>query len=143
MLNQHTAIDELMAEPEAEVSNHVPEGPSEPPASSSTGNQLPTSIRGRLDRAKQLKQEGNQHFKDKGWKKAIKKYHHALMYCKGITDKLDFIPGLAAAGGVKASAEEEREATDITVAVSNNLAGENSSASQWSLLLNVLFSPCL
>ena len=90
---------------------------------SSMKDQLPSTIQGRLDRAKQLKGEGNKCFKEKDWKRAIKKYHHALMYCKGITDKLDFIPGMAAAGGLKATEEEEREATAVTVAVTNNLAG--------------------
>ena len=84
---------------------------------------IPTTIQGRLTKAKSLKQEGNEFFRVGGWKKAIRKYHHALMYCKGITDKLDIIPGLAAAGGVKASEEEKREASEVTVAVTNNLAG--------------------
>lgn len=87
---------------------------------------LPTTIQGRLDRAKALKQEGNEQFRAKEWKAAVKKYHHALMFCKGITDKLDFIPGMAAAGGVKPSEEEEREATELTMAVTNNLAGRFS-----------------
>lgn len=84
---------------------------------------IPTTIQGRLARAKSLKQEGNELFRVGGWKKAIRKYHHALMYCKGITDKLDFIPGLAAAGGLRGSEEEKKEASDVTVAVTNNLAG--------------------
>lgn len=92
-------------------------------ADSQRGEPLPTTIQGRLERAKALKQEGNDLFKAREWKMAVKKYHHALMFCKGITDKLDFIPGLAAAGGVKPSQEEEREATDLTMAVTNNLAG--------------------
>ena len=84
---------------------------------------LPTTIQGRLDKAKALKQEGNDFFRAKEWKKAVRKYHHTLMYCKGITDKLDFIPGLAAAGGIKPNKEEESEATELTLAVTNNLAG--------------------
>lgn len=86
---------------------------------------LPTTILGRLVQARCLKQEGNELFRAKEWKKAVKKYHHALMFCKGITDKLDFIPGLAAAGGVKPTQEEEREATELSMAVTNNLAGTN------------------
>ena len=93
-------------------------------AGESGGGGLPTTIQGRLAKAKCLKEEGNGLFKEGHWKRAIRKYHHALMYCKGITDKLDFIPGLAAAGGLRATAEEEGEATELTVAVTNNLAGE-------------------
>ena len=85
--------------------------------------QIPGTIEGRLDQAKSLKQEGNEFFKQNEWKAAIRKYHHALMYCKGIMDKLDFIPGLAAAGGLRATEKQEKEASDVTVAVTNNLAG--------------------
>lgn len=84
---------------------------------------IPTTIRGRLEEALSLKERGNEFFGEREWKKAVRKYHHALMYCKGITDKLDVIPGLAAAGGLKSTEEEKREATAITVAVTNNLAG--------------------
>lgn len=100
-------------------------GSSLPPSSSTstTKEQLPTTVQGRLVRAKSLKLEGNDFFEHKEWKRAVKKYHHSLMYCKGITDKLDFIPGLAAAGGLRATQEEEREATNVTTAVTNNLAG--------------------
>lgn len=87
-------------------------------------SELPTTIEGRLAKAVSLKQEGNELFRAKQWKKAIRKYHHTLMYCKGITDKLDFIPGMSAAGGLKPTAEEEKQATDMTMAVTNNLAGE-------------------
>lgn len=99
------------------------EGAPEARSSSRGSSRLPDTIRGRLDQAQALRQEGNELFREKEWKKAVRKYHHALMYCKGIADKLDFIPGLAAAGGLKATPEEERVATDMTVAVTNNLAG--------------------
>lgn len=87
-------------------------------------DQLPASIQDRLAKAKSLKNEGNEHFRANQWRKAIRKYHHTLMYCKGITDKLDFIPGMAAAGGLRPTAEEEKQATEVTLAVTNNLAGE-------------------
>lgn len=89
-----------------------------------TAGQLPATIQERLAKAGSLKEEGNDLFRAEQWKKAIRKYHHTLMYCKGITDKLDFIPGLAAAGGLRVTAEEERQATVMTLAVTNNLAGE-------------------
>lgn len=90
-----------------------------------TAGQLPTTIQERLAKAQSLKEEGNGFFRAKQWKKAIRKYHHTLMYCKGITDKLDFIPGMAqaAAGELRATDEEERQATVMTLAVTNNLAG--------------------
>lgn len=87
------------------------------------GTALPKTIQERLTKAIFLKQKGNDFFGAGHWKKAIRQYHHALMYCKGITDKLDFIPGLAAAGGLRVTEEEEREATEVSVAVTNNLAG--------------------
>lgn len=109
--------------------------------------ELPSTIQGRLEKAKSLKQEGNELFRAKEWKKAIKKYHHTLMYCKGITDKLDFIPGLAAAGGLRATDEEERIAREVTVAVTNNLAGMMCTSckevvlTEVPLLCSVLFLP--
>lgn len=85
---------------------------------------IPSSVSDRLDRARALKLEGNELFKKKEWKKAMKKYHSALMYCKGIADKLDsIIPGLAATRREKPTSEQEREAMDVMIAVTNNLAG--------------------
>ena len=85
---------------------------------------IPATIQGRLDKARALKKEGNDFFREKEWRKAVRKYHYVLMYCKGICDKLDFIPGLASAGKLKPTEEQKRDATDIMMAVSNNLAGK-------------------
>lgn len=86
---------------------------------------MPSTVQGRVARAKALKIEGNEFFKEQEWRKAIKKYNHAKMFCKGIMDKLDFIPGLElAAGRLKPTKEQKKEATNVMVAVANNLAGE-------------------
>ena len=77
----------------------------------------------RLATAEELKQEGNKLFKEGEWKKAIKKYHHTLMYTKGILDKFEALPGLQQAIQVKATPQEEAAARELSATVSNNLAG--------------------
>ena len=90
------------------------------PSSSS----VPTTVEGKLKAARTLKQEGNEFFKKKEWRKAISKYHRSKLFCKGLVDKLDCIPGLEAASGrSKPTETQQKEATEVMVAVSNNLAG--------------------
>ena len=85
---------------------------------------IPPTVDGRLEAARTLKLEGNDFFKKQDWRKAISKYHRAKLYCKGITDKLDFLPGLESLSGkTKPTEEQKREASELVVAVSNNLAG--------------------
>lgn len=96
-----------------------------PSSSPSPCSHMPTTVQGRVARARALKIEGNERFRNQEWKKAIEKYHHAKMFCKGIMDKLDLIPGLElAAGRLKATEEQQKEAADVMVAVTNNLAGD-------------------
>ena len=102
-------------------------------SSPSSVHTMPTTVQGRVDMAKALKMEGNELFERHEWKKAIKKYCHATMFSKGIMDKLDFIPGLeSAAGRLKPTEEQKKEAINVMVAVTNNLAGDHSS---WHLFL--------
>ncbi len=86
-------------------------------------NEIPATIEGRLALAHTLKEEGNEFFRQKEWKKAAKKYHYTLLYCKGVVDKLDFIPGLAATGRLRATREQETEGSELLASVYNNLAG--------------------
>jgi len=91
----------------------------QPPSSS-----IPSTVGGRLDAARTLKLEGNDYFKKQDWRKAISKYHRAKLYCKGITDKLDFLPGLESVSvKTKPTEEQQKEASELILAVSNNLAG--------------------
>ena len=91
---------------------------------SNRGEPLPITVARRIAKAQELKQEGNAFFKQQEWKKAIRKYHHAIMYAKGIIDKFDLIPGLERAGGrLKPTDEETKTANELMAAVSNNLAG--------------------
>ena len=79
-----------------------------------------------ISKALQLKQEGNGFFKSGELRSAMKKYHHGLLYVRGISNHFDLVPGLpvdVSAGAVKPTAEEEEAATDIVLTLSNNLAG--------------------
>lgn len=89
------------------------------------GKKLPETVAERITKAQELKQEGNGFFKTGKWKKAIGKYHRALLFVKGITDRFEAVPGVSLqdVAKVKATAEEEAAATSLLVAVSNNLAG--------------------
>jgi hypothetical protein len=74
-------------------------------------------------KCRELKEEGNKLVKAKEWKKAMKKYHHALMYVKGITDKLDLLPGLEETlGRQKPSEQEKKDATELMLSLLNNLS---------------------
>ena len=92
------------------------------------GEKLPDTIAGRLSKSQDLKEEGNTLFKQQEWRKAIKKYHHSLMYVKGITDRGD---KLLALGGLidtqttvlKPTKEQEKMAEEVLVALHNNIAG--------------------
>ena len=88
------------------------------------GEKLPEKISDKLVKAEQLKEEGNEFFKERSWKKAIKKYHHGLMYVKGILDRFDAIPGLYESRRVPPTTEEKAAANVILASLSNNLAGK-------------------
>lgn len=80
---------------------------------------------GRIQKSLELKEDGNSLFKQQEWKKAIKKYHHSLMYATGITDQrakllggLDILPT-----ALKPTKEQENEAEEISVSLHNNITG--------------------
>ncbi len=94
------------------------------PTASQSGPKLPDSVADKLARARVLKEEGNAVFKQQEWKKAIKKYHHSLMYAKGVTDRPDKLMGLAIPTKFnKPTKDEEREAEELLVSLHNNIAG--------------------
>ena len=78
----------------------------------------------KLSRAKELKDVGNALFKSGETKNAVKKYHHALMYIKGISSSDLGIPGLPSDLMDEKVTEEERKMGDeLTALIHNNIAG--------------------
>ena len=91
----------------------------------SLGDPLPTTISEKIAKCRELKDEGNKLFKATQWKKAIKKYHHALMYIKGVTDRLDSLPLLEATLGKQQPSEQDRkDAIELMLNLLNNLSCE-------------------
>lgn len=78
----------------------------------------------KLARAKELKNVGNTLFKSGETKNAVKKYHHALMYIKGISSLDHGIPGLPSEFMYEKVTEEEGKMGDeLTALIHNNIAG--------------------
>lgn len=92
----------------------------------SSSGRLVETASDKIVKAGELKDEGNAAFKAGNYRTAIKKYHHALMYTKGVTSQGDLsaIPWLQHAMRHVASAEEKTIANDITIVVYNNMAGK-------------------
>lgn len=89
------------------------------------GDRLAKRSSDKLARARELKDEGNSAFKAREYRSAIKKYHHALMYTKGVMNhgQLSSLPGMEHVTSHVATEEEIAVAKDITLTISNNLAG--------------------
>ena len=107
------------------------------------GDRLPITVAAKISKSLKLKEEGNTLFKQQEWKKAIKKYHHSLMYAKGITDRPDKLMGMdIPTRFLKPTEEEERKAEEILVSAHNNIAGESvcPTALYCILVLSVLCS---
>lgn len=80
-----------------------------------------------MSAAEELKERGNEFYKDGDWRRAGKKYHAALLYIKAVRDRPDDISALVGADVSKATppTKEETERADLLfIKVSNNLAGE-------------------
>ena len=96
-------------------------------ATSAAGERLEETSGDKIAKALELKEEGNAAFKAGDYKKAIKKYHHVLMYTRAVTspgDLQSMIPGLdPLLKRFHATEEEKAVATELTVTISNNLAG--------------------
>ena len=93
------------------------------------GERLPEQCSDKLVKAHQLKDRGNDEFKSENFKSAIKKYHHALMYTRGVVKQGDMslIPGLEVVTRFsQPSKEEKRAANELTLVLSNNLAGTHT-----------------
>ena len=75
-----------------------------------------------------MKDEGNKLFKVNQWRKAIKKYHHALMYIKGITDRLDTLDQTdlkVILGKQQPSQQDRKDAEELMINLLNNLSCES------------------
>ena len=91
----------------------------------SLGDPLPKTISEKIAKCRELKDEGNELFKAKQWKIAMKKYHHALMYINGVTDRLDSLPWLEATlGRQQPSQQDRKDAVELMLSLLNNLSCE-------------------
>ena len=89
------------------------------------GEKLVQSSPDKIEKARQAKEDGNAAFKAGEYRTAIKKYHHALMYTKGVVSQGDLpaIPGMEQMTKFIATDEEKATASELTVTICNNLAG--------------------
>ena len=89
------------------------------------GDRLAHRSSDKIVRARELKDEGNTAFKARDYRRAMKKYHYALMYTKGVMNhgQLSALLGLEHVISHMATDEEIAVAKDITLTISNNLAG--------------------
>lgn len=86
----------------------------------------------KLARARELKDIGNTLFKSGDTKNALKKYHHALMFIKGISSSDLELPGLPSDLLNEKVTEEERKMGDeLTALVHNNMAACLVKTTQW------------
>merc|ERR1712050_251314 len=85
-------------------------------------------IQEKLNQALAFKDEGNDLYKAKEYKKAMRKYHNAILYLKGIDNDLHGTPAFLQTSSVdpnsekKISAELEQECIKTNISVYNNLA---------------------
>lgn len=81
----------------------------------------------RISKARELKEEGNDWFKRGEWSKAIRKYHHGLMYVRGDLGKNeDILSMLGVSQTTMAPTEEQKqESRKLMISLSNNLAGSS------------------
>ena len=91
----------------------------------STGSPIPKRNSERILTCRELKEEGNKLFKSQEWRLAMKKYHHALMYIKGITDKRTALAGMEDTLDIqKPTEQEKKDATELILSLWNNLSCE-------------------
>ena len=84
----------------------------------------------RISKAKELKDEGNELFKRGEWAKAIRKYHHGLMYVRGDLGKNEDLLSMLGVSQTSMAPTEERrqESRKLMISLSNNLAGSSYNA---------------
>jgi tetratricopeptide (TPR) repeat protein len=101
------------------------------------GEKLVERCSDKLAKAHQLKDEGNQEFKAGGYRAAIKKYHHSLMYTRGVvsTGDTSAIPGMEQMVKYVATEDEKRAAKELSLVLSNNLAACFLKTGKWEKVL--------
>ena len=82
------------------------------------------SIEERLETGMALKEKGNEYFKKQEYRNAMKSYHKALLYVKGIIDRPN-LPGLEASEE-DVSDEAKNNIHKVQFSCYNNLAGKIS-----------------
>eukprot|EP00795_Rhopilema_esculentum_P002718 gene2718-931_t len=88
-----------------------------------------TTMEEKVEKALGLKSEGNEHFKNKDYKSAIRKYHNALLYVKGLLDRAKTYQSLGTAlpevtMQSPPSDELEEKIKELQLTCYNNLAGK-------------------
>jgi len=85
-------------------------------------------IQEKLEKSLAFKDEGNNFYKAKEYKKAMRKYHNAILYLKGIDNDLHGTPAFLQSASVdpnsekKITEEMEQECIKANISVYNNLA---------------------
>ena len=91
----------------------------------SQSNLTPTE---KIIKAYEVKDEGNGHFKALDYQTAIKRYHHALLYVKGLSDENPFqaLTGVSplSNGENKLSEKSKESIKELEFICNNNLAGK-------------------
>lgn len=78
----------------------------------------------KLEKAISLKNEGNCFYKIKDYRNAMKKYHRAILYVKGLNKQQPFENLLDAGNGEREMSEEfKQKAQETESSCYNNLAG--------------------
>ncbi|XP_076034469.1 bride of doubletime [Oratosquilla oratoria] len=80
-----------------------------------------TAVLEKLEKARELKIEGNAFFKEKSYRKAVRSYHSGLLYLKGINQVTPYIP-VPQNRTQKISQETQDEITSLVVDFHNNIA---------------------
>ena len=76
----------------------------------------------RIEQGKGLKTQGNEYFKKKEYRNAMKSYHKALLHVKGLVDQPTF-PGMDSLEK-DISDEDRQEIYQVQFSCYNNLAGK-------------------
>ena len=115
-----------------------PTEPKSPVVSTATGDgahpigrgpKLPDTAAAQLQKANELREEGNKLFEEKNFKGAIRKYHNALLYTRAVTNKISEFGFLKKSQ--QATAAEEELAKKVTTALSNNLSACFVKTEEW------------
>ncbi|KAI9137504.1 hypothetical protein BKA69DRAFT_893650 [Paraphysoderma sedebokerense] len=88
----------------------------------------------KIQKGKELKDKGNQHFKNGEIQVAIRSYHESLLYLSGLVrpDKQDAVPFVSGSSGQAPLTDTEKEdARSAIVAVYNNMCACHIKKSNW------------